>query len=282
MTGPPSQGHRPSSQCLARRREASPWPLSCPTCQILGTGLDPRPAPHLLSLALLSRQLVQEAGLHHLRTAQAWESRVLPIPEARPPLCQGRRWASRGSGWQTPFGWGGGSVPQSWPGGRQACRGLGHDSDTLAQVSVRPAQEVRGAGPALHALRLRGPQAALAERLLIRAGNPLPPHPTRRLGSEPPSSGGRDQNLRRHVLGPTLPRPRSPHTCSRPPCPGATGQVCPRLSGGASEVRCPPRAATATSPHTCSGHQHLRSSQALPGAPEALPGRDPPRFRCGG
>lgn len=64
-TPPPSrQGHQPSSWCQAwditmavvppAPHEA--WPQGCA----------PHPAPHLLPLALLSWQRVQDARLHHL------------------------------------------------------------------------------------------------------------------------------------------------------------------------------------------------------------------------
>lgn len=175
-------------------------------------GWTPRPAPHLLPLALLSRQLVQEAGLHHLRRTPAWGSRVLHILEARPPLRRAlgpprKKMASRGSGRQTPLGWGGGSVRRA---GLGAKRRAGDRATTQthwpARVCALP-RRFRADGPALQALRPRGRQAA----------NPLPLRPARRLGSDSPSSGGQDHYLWWHVLDSTP--TRETHTRSRPPCP---------------------------------------------------------------
>lgn len=48
---------------------------SCPSVPRLGRRLCPGPAPHLLPLALLGRQRVQDARLHHLR-AEAWAQQL--------------------------------------------------------------------------------------------------------------------------------------------------------------------------------------------------------------
>lgn len=71
---PARQGRQPAPRCLAER-----WPMggrpSWPSVPRLGRRLCPGPAPHLLPLALLGRQRVQDARLHHL-WAEAWAQRL--------------------------------------------------------------------------------------------------------------------------------------------------------------------------------------------------------------
>lgn len=77
----------------------SPWPSPPPPPRTvrLGHRAAPAPAAHLLPLALLGRQRVQDAQLHHLR-AQAWGqgSRVLSPPCGAGATVDGREaWRGR-------------------------------------------------------------------------------------------------------------------------------------------------------------------------------------------